>query len=66
MNELKKIESAVKQLSKAELAVFRDWFAEFDAQQWDRQLEEDIVAGKLDQLAQKALQHLDQGRCTDL
>ncbi|MEO1386851.1 MAG: hypothetical protein AAFV85_05660 [Cyanobacteria bacterium J06634_6] len=63
MSELKEIESAVSQLSKAELATFRDWFAKFDTQQWDRQFEEDVAAGRLDQLANKAVQHLKQGRC---
>jgi len=34
---------------------FRDWFAKFDADEWDRQIEADIQAGKLDKLAAKAL-----------
>jgi len=66
MNELKEIETAVKQLSKDELAAFRGWFAKFDAQQWDKQIEEDVAAGRLDQLADQALEHLDRGQCTDL
>ena len=27
--------------------VFRVWFAEFDAEVWDRQFEEDVAAGRL-------------------
>jgi hypothetical protein len=42
-------------LSPEELAVFRHWFAEFDAEMWDRQIEADAGAGKLDALAQKGL-----------
>jgi hypothetical protein len=66
MSTLKEIESAVSQLSAAELTAFRDWFAEFDAEAWDRQIEADVAAGKLDNLAQRALKHLREGRCTDL
>ncbi|NHC35900.1 hypothetical protein [Scytonema millei] len=66
MNNLQEIEQAVSQLSAEELADFRAWFAEFDAAAWDRQFEEDVAAGRLDRLAQQALQHLREGRCTDL
>ena len=66
MSNLKEIESAVIQLSIDELAVFREWFANFDAKQWDQQFEKDVAAGRLDDLAAKAIDHLNQGRCTDL
>lgn len=66
MNSLQEIESAISKLSDDELAAFRVWFAEFDAELWDRQLEEDVAAGRLDQLAERARQHLQEGRCTDL
>jgi hypothetical protein len=66
MSSLQEIEQAISQLSPDELSAFRDWFAEFDAEIWDRQFEEDVAAGRLNQLAEKALQHLQEGRCTDL
>lgn len=66
MNTLNEIERAISQLSPQELAAFRTWFAEFDSAVWDQQLEADVVAGRLDAIAQKALQHLREGRCTDL
>ncbi len=66
MNNLKDVEQAIKQLSSEELAAFRAWFAEFDAEVWDRQFEEDVAAGRLDKLGEKALKHLREGRCTDL
>ena len=65
-NGLEDIESAVSQLSEHELAAFRNWFIKFDAQRWDRQFETDVAAGRLDQLAEQALQHLKQDNCTDL
>jgi len=66
MNTLNEIERAISQLSPQELAALRTWFAEFDSAVWDKQLETDVAAGRLDALAQKALQHLQEGRCTDL
>ena len=66
MGNLQEIERAVSQLSVEELAAFRVWFAAFDAEIWNRQLEADVAAGRLDGLAERALQHLREGRCTDL
>ncbi|MBO1351480.1 MAG: hypothetical protein EBE86_030795 [Hormoscilla sp. GUM202] len=40
--------------------------AEGDLGDWDRQIEADIAAGKLDALADKALRDLKEGLCTDL
>ncbi len=65
-NTLQEIELAVSQLSPEELIAFRAWFAEFDAAIWDQQFEADVAAGRLDALADKALQDLREGRCTDL
>ena len=50
----------------SELITFRNWFAEFDAEIWDRQFEEDVATGKLNALAEQARKHLREGRCTDL
>ncbi|MEQ8957193.1 MAG: hypothetical protein RLP02_04595 [Coleofasciculus sp. C2-GNP5-27] len=65
-SDLGKIERAVSQLSSEDLAKFRTWFAEFDAANWDRQFETDVTAGRLDALADKALNDLRKGKCTDL
>lgn len=65
-NQLKKIEKAVSQLSEQDLSEFRRWFAQFDAEAWDQQFEQDVTTGKLDELAEKALKHLREGNCTDL
>jgi len=66
MNLVSEIEVAVKKLSRDELAAFRDWFQEFDAEAWDKQFETDVRAGCLDALAEEALRDLREGRCTDL
>ncbi|MFN6486012.1 MULTISPECIES: hypothetical protein [unclassified Nostoc] len=64
--QLINVELDVSQLLPKALAAFRAWFAEFDAAAWDKQIEEDVAAGRLDVLAEKALKHLREGRCTDL
>ena len=55
MGKVEKIESDVQALSPAELARFRAWFLEYDWAAWDQQLERDVQAGRLDDLADKAL-----------
>lgn len=66
MTNVQEIESAIQRLTREELSAFRNWFEEFDAEAWDHQLEEDIKAGRLDSLADEALNDLREGRCTDL
>jgi hypothetical protein len=66
MNSVEKIEDQVRGLSPEELSTFRRWFAEFEAEIWDRQFESDVNAGKLDALAERALQDHTAGRSTEL
>lgn len=42
------------------------WFAEFEARAWDRALEEDAAAGRLDELAEEALRDHRSGDTTEL
>ena len=55
MSKVENIEREVQGLTPSELAAFRQWFIEFDAQIWDRQIEKDVRTGKLDTLAEEAL-----------
>jgi hypothetical protein len=55
MSKVETIEQQIENLSPAELATFRRWYASFDAEAWDRQFETDVKAGKLDALADEAL-----------
>ena len=55
MTKLEKLEKAVAELKPDEIRAFADWFAEFQADQWDRQIEQDALDGKLDKLAGAAL-----------
>ncbi|MFZ8854073.1 hypothetical protein [Fervidibacter sp.] len=66
MMTLEELQEAIRKLSPDELRVFREWFWEFDGQIWDKQLEEDIEAGRLDKFAEEAIRDRIEGRCTDL
>jgi hypothetical protein len=55
MGAVERLELLIKSLSAEELARFREWFAEFDAQAWDRQIEADTAAGKLDRLIEESM-----------
>ena len=57
MNTTKEIEEAVASLPNSELKEFRSWFSEFDAINWDAQIEQDIDSGKLNELGIKALKY---------
>jgi hypothetical protein len=52
---VEELTKAVAELPPDKLAKFRAWFEEFEAAQWDRQIENDVRAGKLDKLADAAL-----------
>ena len=66
MGKLEQLEQQIQNLSKEELAQFRAWFLEFDWENWDRQLECDVAASKLDALGEKALRDHASGKSTSL
>jgi len=55
MSKVENIEQEVQDLTPYELAAFRGWFLDLDAQVWDRRIEEDVRRGRLDKLADEAL-----------
>jgi hypothetical protein len=55
------IESAILKLSPQELGKLADWVLDLDEQNWDKQIERDVTAGKLDFLAKEALEELESG-----
>ncbi len=66
MTKIEKLEHEVRGLTPKELTQFREWFAAFDAAEWDRQFEADVKAGKLDALADSALADHRAGRSQKL
>ena len=63
---IEELESVVSGLPAAELARFSQWFDEFMAGQWDRQIEKDMLAGRLDAALKRADDHYEAGRCKPL
>ena len=66
MSKLQQIEKAITELSPDELKALAQWFAELQADLWDRQIEEDSDAGRLDELANQALAEHRAGKTTPL
>ena len=66
MSRVEQIEGQVKSLSADELRAFREWFARYEADIWDQQIEADAKNGKLLSLAGRALRDHDGGRSTEL
>lgn len=66
MTKVEIIENHIKELSPKEMAEFREWFARYDGELWDRQFEADVNAGKLDALAEHALRDHRSGHSTKL
>lgn len=60
------LEMAVAKLPGEELSEFRRWFVQFDSDAWDREIEADAAAGRLDKLAEQAISDFHAGRCTAL
>lgn len=66
MTRIRRLEQEIKEFSPGELAAFRKWFQEHDSSEWDRQIEEDALTGKLDKLAKKALADHKAGRTSGI
>ncbi len=52
---VEEVERAVAQLPPDQQRQFRAWYEKFASEAWDDQIERDIVAGKLEALAQPAI-----------
>ena len=66
MSRLEELESQIKTLSWSEFQELRAWLAEYDAEIWDRQFHADVHAGRLDVIADRALNDFAENRSTDL
>ena len=63
---VQELEAAVTQLRPDDLARFAEWFEEYQADEWDRQIEADVAAGRLDALGQQADADFEAGKATPL
>jgi len=60
------LKAAVAQLPVEALDQFSQWFEEFLADEWDRRIEADVLAGRLDAASRRADDDWEAGRCAPL
>jgi hypothetical protein len=63
---LKEIKQAVQQLSSEEFKIFEAWFDKVRTEKWAEDIGADTKAGKLNKLAEKALEDFRKGKFTKL
>jgi hypothetical protein len=66
INEIKSLENRIEKLDNDSFSTLRDWFIEFDQARWDKKIEADSNAGKLDFLINTALAEHQAGKTRDL
>ena len=66
MTQVEILEKNIAELDDDSFAKLREWFIEFDQTRWDKQLEADSNAGKLDFLINAALAEHQAGKTRDL
>lgn len=66
MTKVETVEQMVMDMTPAELAAFRRWFAQYDIAAWDRDIEADAAAGRFDAPAERALAAHAAGQTTKL
>jgi hypothetical protein len=66
MAKVNELANEVQQLNRDELAEFRDWFRKYDSDEWDKEIEQDVLAGKLDKLANEAIAEHRAGRTREI
>ena len=66
MSRVDQLEQQIVALDQDELGVLREWFARFDADDWDRQVASDVKQGRLAKLADQAIRGHEADRSTEL
>jgi hypothetical protein len=60
------VEKAVAKLPPDQFAKFRAWFEEFEAARFDQKIERDANTGRLDRMADQAIDDFRKGRAREL
>ncbi|AGX86705.1 hypothetical protein [Candidatus Symbiobacter mobilis] len=66
MNQVEIIEQNIAKLDEASFAELRNWFIEFDHARWEKKIEADSNAGKLDFLIHAAIGEHQAGKTREL
>ncbi|MDF1883671.1 hypothetical protein JHD49_06940 [Sulfurimonas sp. SAG-AH-194-C21] len=62
MSSLIMIEEEIENLPEHDFIVLREWFQDLDSKKWDKRIEDDATDGKLDDLANTALNDFKNGK----
>ena len=65
MKTVEEIEHEVTKLPPSEVPRLARWIAEYDSKLWDKQLDEDAAAGRLDRLFEEAESERKSGKLRD-
>ncbi len=63
---VEELETAISKLPADQLAALGEWFDEYRAEEWDRQIESDATHGRLDALIREAKSDIAAGRVRPL
>ena len=66
MSTVAEIENALQSLPLGDARKVADWLQRYLDEKWDKQIDDDIAAGRLDKLADKALEDYRAGRVKPL
>ena len=66
MTTVEIVENEIEKLSPEELSEFRLWFAKYDSDAWDVQIESDAASGKLDAFAEEAIAEYKSGKVREI
>ena len=66
MTQLERIQDEIEALSHKDYVRLRKWFAEKDWEEWDKQIETDANAGRLDFLVEEAMAEKAKGNLKEL
>ena len=63
---VQEIQSAIVELPAGELAALLEWIEERQAEAWERQIAQDVEAGRFDALRQRVREQRQGGQCLPL
>lgn len=62
MASVDEIETAIRELPREQFLRLHAWMKQLFEDRWDRQIREDVAAGRLEHLAEEALEEFGAGR----
>jgi hypothetical protein len=66
MSSIQELENAILQLPPEDFRRLADWISELDQRRWDEEFERDVAAGRLDALADEAIEDFKAGRTREI